>query len=130
MRVNDPSDPANSVVIYGAPSVVAAETTFPYTITTVNQFTCLPEITLGGTITVFPPIAYNNWAANHTVNDPLCDGDSGSIVVSPSAITGGITAQAQQTQIEIDNNSSVGDQITFDIQGETFTYTVQGLIMF
>ena len=126
VRVNDPSDPANSVVIYGAPSVVAAETTFPYTITTVNQFTCLPEITLGGTITVFPPIAYNNWAANHTVNDPLCDGDSGSIVVSPSAITGGITAQAQQTQIEIDNNSSVGNQITFDIQGETFTYTVQG----
>ena len=126
VRVNDPSDPANSVVIYGAPSVVAAETTFPYTITTVNQFTCLPEVTLGGTLTVFPPISYNNFIANTTINDPLCDGDSGSIVVDPSAITGGVTAQAQQTQVEIDNNSSVGDQITFDIQGETFTYTVQG----
>ena len=126
VRVNDPSDPANSVVIYGAPSVVAAETTFPYTITTVNQFTCLPEVTLGGSITVFPPISYNNFIANTTVNDPLCDGDSGSIVVDPSAITGGVTAQAQQTQVEIDNNSSVGDQITFNIQGETFTYTVQG----
>ena len=46
-----------------------------------------PEIIIGGTITVFPPIVTVTWAANHTVNDPLCDGDPGSIVVSPSAIT-------------------------------------------
>ena len=61
VRVNDPSDP---ILCDLGSKCCCCRTTFPYTITTVNQF-CLPEITLGGTITVFPPIAYNNWAANH-----------------------------------------------------------------
>ena len=126
VRINDPSDPPNSVVIYGTVNTVAAETTYPFTITTVNTNGCLPPVTLGGTITVFPPISYNNWPANHTVNDPLCDGDNGSIVVNPAAIVGGITAQAQQTEVVIDNNFSVGDQLTFNIATESFTYTVQG----
>ena len=129
IRINDPSDPPNSVVLFGnadPAGVLAGEVTYSYTIETSNPNTCLPEIQLGGTITVFPPITYNNWTANTTENDPLCDGDDGSIVVNSAAISGGVTSQAQQTQVEINNASSVGDQITFNIQGETFTYVVQG----
>ena len=55
VRVNDPGDPANSVVIYGTPSLGNTETqVFTYTITTDNPNTCLPEVTLNGSITVLP----------------------------------------------------------------------------
>ena len=53
VRVNDPGDPPNSVVIYGTPTIGNTETqVFTYTIETVNPNTCLPEVTLNGTISI------------------------------------------------------------------------------
>ena len=117
----------NSVQIFGNTPVVGAETTFTYSISTVNPNSCTPSVTLGGSITVFPPVQYNNWAGNHTVNDPLCSDDGGSIVVNAAAVTGGFVALKQQSTVELDNSFGVGNIITINVGPQSFVYTVQGV---
>ncbi|MDB4227388.1 hypothetical protein N9799_01110 [Flavobacteriaceae bacterium] len=117
----------NSVQIFGNSPIVAVETTFTYSISTVNPNSCTPSVTLGGSITVFPPVQYNNWAGNHTVNNPLCSGDGGSIVVNAAAVTGGFVAIKQQSRIELNNSFAVGNIITISVGPQLFAYTVQGV---
>ena len=118
---------ANSVQIFGTAPTVGVETTYTYSISTVNPNSCTPSVTLGGSITVFPPVQYNNWAGNHTVNDPLCSDDGGSIVVNAAAVSGGFVAVKQQSRVEIDNQFGVGNIITINVGPQSFDYTVQGV---
>jgi len=126
-RASNVSVNANSVQIFGNAPVVAAETTFTYSISTVNPNSCTPSVTLGGSITVFPPVQYNNWAGNHTVNNPLCSDDGGSILVNEAAVTGGFVAVKQQSTFELNNSFGVGNIITINVGPQSFVYTVQGV---
>ena len=126
-RAANVSVDGNSVQIFGNSPIVAVETTFTYSISTVNPNSCTPSVTLGGSITVFPPVQYNNWAGNHTVNNPLCSGDGGSIVVNAAAVTGGFVAIKQQSRIELNNSFAVGNIITISVGPQLFAYTVQGV---
>ncbi len=103
-----------------------SETTFTYSLSTVSPNSCTPSVTLGGTITVYPPVQYNNWLGNLTVNDPLCSDDGGSIEVNPAAVSGGFVAVKQQSSIELNNLFEAGNIITINIGPQTFNYTVQG----
>ena len=118
---------ANSVQIFGTAPTVGVETTYTYSISTINPNSCTPSVTLGGSITVFPPVQYNNWAGNHTVNDPLCSDDGGSIVVNAAAVSGGFVAVKQQSRVELDNQFGVGNIITINVGPQSFDYTVQGV---
>ncbi|MGA0317018.1 MAG: PKD domain-containing protein [Flavobacteriaceae bacterium] len=126
-RANNVSVDGNSVQIFGTAPAVVAETTFTYSLSTVSPNSCTPSVTLGGTITVYPPVQYNNWLGNLTVNDPLCSDDGGSIEVNPAAVSGGFVAVKQQSSIELNNLFEVGDIITINIGPQTFNYTVQGV---
>ena len=64
---------------------------------------------------------------NHTVNDPLCSDDGGSIVVNAAAVSGGFVAVKQQSRVEIDNQFGVGNIITINVGPQSFDYTVQGV---
>ena len=76
---------------------------------------------------VFPTVTVT-LPGNVTENDPLCFRGPGSIVLSPAAVSGGITSQQQQTRVEINNNFIIGEQITFTIAGIAMpSYTVQGI---
>ena len=82
----------NIVILSGQAPDVAAETTFTYTLETVDPFTCSVSQTFGGSITVFPPPEYDaNWNNFVTVTPPKCFPavglDLGSIVVDPAAIS-------------------------------------------
>ena len=126
-RAANVSVDGNNVRIFGTAPVVGAETTYTYSISTVNPNSCTPSVTLGGSITVFPPVQYNNWAGNHTVNDPLCSDDGGSIVVNEAAVTGGFVAVKQQSRVELNNSFAVGNIITINVGPQSFVYTVQGV---
>ncbi|MFL2598628.1 MAG: PKD domain-containing protein, partial [Flavobacteriaceae bacterium] len=126
-RAANVSVDGNSVQIFGNAPVVGAETTFTYSISTVNPNSCTPSVTLGGSITVFPPVQYNNWAGNHTINNPLCSDDGGSIVVNAAAVTGGFVAVKQQSTVELNNSFAVGNIITINVGPQPFAYTVQGV---
>ena len=117
----------NTVQLFGTAPSVGVETTYTYSISTVHPNSCTPSVTLGGSITVFPPVQYNNWAGNHTVNNPLCNGDSASVVVNPAAVSGGFVATKQQTTIELNNSFAVNNIITLTIGAQSFSYTVKGI---
>ena len=122
----------NIVTLSGQAPNVAAETTFTYTLETVDPFTCSVQQTFGGSITVFPPPEYDaNWTNFVTVTEPTCFPavglDLGSIVVDPSAITGGANGINQIEEIIINNSFEVGHTITIDINGESFTHNVVGI---
>ena len=126
--LNLDSDPnSNDFTITGVTPVVANETTYIYTVRTENPNGCTPNIQLTGSITVFPPVEYVDWANNHTVNDPLCNDDPGSIVVDQAAVSGGFVAVKQQSRIQIDGNFVRGNTITINIGPQTFTHTVRGM---
>jgi hypothetical protein len=126
--LNLDSDPnSNDFTITGVTPVVANETTYVYTVRTENPNGCTPNIQLTGSITVFPPVEYVDWANNHTVNDPLCNDDPGSIVVDQAAVSGGFVAVKQQSRIQIDGGFARGNTITINIGPQTFTHTVRGM---
>ena len=128
-RANNVSVNGNSVQIFGTAPTVGVETTYTYSISTVNPNSCTPSVTLGGSITVFPPVQYNNWAGNHTVNNPLCSDDGGSIVVNAAAVSGGFVAVKQQSRVEIDNQFGVGNIITINVGPQSFDLLSRELIM-
>ena len=123
----DPLIP-DSFILHGTATLaapIAVPVTYSYQVETVNLYGCNPEIIIGGTITVFPTVTVT-LPGNVTENDPLCFRGPGSIVLSPAAVSGGITSQQQQTRVEINNNFIIGEQITFTIAGIAMpSYTVQ-----
>ncbi|MGY8867706.1 MAG: hypothetical protein ACKVJK_19045, partial [Methylophagaceae bacterium] len=128
VAINRPGDPVGRVRIFGAPAAaVANPKAYTYSVVTTNPNSCLVTQSIGGTITVFPPVVIANWLANLTVNNPACNGSNGSAVVAPAAITGGITAQAQTDLIVIDNSFILGNVITLTIETKPFAYIVQGV---
>ena len=126
-RNNNVSVNGNLVQIFGTSPIVGAETTFTYSISTVNPNSCTPSVTLGGSITVYPPVQYNNWLGNLTINNPLCSDDGGSIEVNAAAVSGGFVAVKQQSTVELNNSFDVGNIITINVGPQSFVYTVQGV---
>ena len=122
---NDPN--TNTFTLNGTTPIVANETTYTYIVETENPNGCTPNIQLAGTISVFPPVEYVDWPTRHTVNNPLCHNEQGSIVVEQAAISGGNVAVKQESIIQIDNNFVRGNTITINIGPQSFSHVVRGM---
>ena len=116
--------------ISGTPEPVLAITEYIYTITSVNENDCEPEIERTGKITVYPPLAITDWLDRITVTNETCAySNDGSISVQENAISGGKFSTTQIVDVTMDNALESNDLITITITAdngtiETFTYTV------
>ena len=73
VRVNDPSDSPDNVVIFGTAPNALVQTTYNYEITTVNQ--CNPgtnEISVAGTITVIPTETITHRGGSGATTQDVC----------------------------------------------------------
>ena len=124
-------DPLTKIAsISGTPDAVLDITEYIYTVSSVNEFGCVPEIERTGKITVYPLLELIDWLDNITVTDETCFySNDGSIQVQEAAIRGGVFSTVQIVDVTLDNLFESNDLITITITGddgtiETFEYRV------
>jgi hypothetical protein len=126
-------DIATGQVVVGATvnTTVTQTTTFPYTITTINRFTCAPEVTLTGQIEVHPDVVVNQaFITANDISDVTCFGASDGSIIIPQTplsefekrIVGGQQNIRQIDQLSLLTSATLnaGDVVQVTINGAVF----------
>ncbi|MDA9036514.1 gliding motility-associated C-terminal domain-containing protein [Flavobacteriaceae bacterium] len=124
---------ATGQIVIGATvnTTVTQTTTFPYTITTINQFTCAPEVTLAGQIEVYPDVVVNQaFITANDISDVTCFGASDGSIIIPQTplsefekrIVGGQQNIRQIDQLSLLSSATLnaGDVVQVTINGAVF----------